>query len=143
MRACLRQLEKQLVRVVVPDLSAEYVMLRQDLEKLGGTVMDGPPVVNLLPALDPYLMAYRDRTRYLAEAFYNHVYDSTGNAAASVLVDGRITGIWDIEEGDDPLVKLFFFEMLPEAILNEVYVKRKEWGCSFWGRSRRYEPAAI
>ncbi len=118
----------------MPDLSAEYVMLRQDLAKLGGTVMDGPPVVTLLPALDPYLMAYRDRPRYLTEAFYNHVYDGTGNAAESILVDGRISGIWDLQEGDDPLVKLFFFEMLPEAILNVVYVKVERMGMFILGQ---------
>ena len=55
------------------------------------------------------------------------------NAAASILVDGRIAGIWDVQEGDDPLVKLFFFEMLPEAVLNDIYTLAEKFGAFVLG----------
>ena len=135
-RTCLRKLEDRLVRVEVPGLSADYIMLKQDLTLLGGTTLDSPPVVTLLPMLDPYLMAYRDRSRYLSEVFYNHVYDSTGNAAATILVDGRIAGIWDVQacEDDDPLVKLFFFEMLSDPVLDAVYAEAERMGAFILGQ---------
>lgn len=58
-----------------------------------------PSGVVLLPAWDAYMMAYKKRTRFLDEAYAEYVYDAVGNAAATVLVNGRVAGVWDFEEG--------------------------------------------
>jgi hypothetical protein len=58
-----------------------------------------PSDVKLLPAWDAYMMAYKaaNRIRYLSPEYYNHIYDSSGNATYVVLMDGEVGGVWDMQ----------------------------------------------
>lgn len=72
---------------------------------------DPPRGVRLLPVWDAYLMAYRDRARYLTSAHYDYVYDRVGNATSTLLIDGTLGGIWDmIEEKKTLVVRAALFE---------------------------------
>jgi hypothetical protein len=74
-----------------------------DLDGAAGHVLpgdDGParspsgePWVALLPALDPTVMGWVDRTWYLG-AHGPALFDRTGNAGPTVWLDGRIVGGW-------------------------------------------------
>ena len=74
-----------------------------DLDGAAGHVLpgdDGParspsgePWVALLPALDPTVMGWLDRTWYLG-AHGPALFDRTGNAGPTVWLDGRIVGGW-------------------------------------------------
>lgn len=86
------------------------------------------PVVNLLPVQDSYLMGYKRRERYLADEYYDYVFDRSGNAISVILIDGRVAGIWDTEEEGEPAVKLFLFEEAPKGIREEIQVKAGETG---------------
>ena len=61
--------------------------------------------VRLLPVWDAWLMARRERSRILDEAYGPFVVDQSGNVSNTVTLDGRVVGVWD-EDGDTLLVAL-------------------------------------
>lgn len=62
--------------------------------------------VHLLPFRDAFVMAHRDRSRYLDAVYRAHVVDRSGNLTNVILRGGRIVGIWDLE-GNTLLYALF------------------------------------
>lgn len=54
----------------------------------------GPPVVALLPALDPTPMGWKDRDWYLPDDVRAALFDRSGNIGPSVWCDGEIVGGW-------------------------------------------------
>jgi hypothetical protein len=69
-------------------------MLAADHQWLLETQPGVQPSINLLPSLDPYIMGYRDRRRFLDPEHYGQVFDRSGNAFATVWVNGRVMGVW-------------------------------------------------
>jgi hypothetical protein len=55
----------EITHLDIPDLSKALLMLRQDETSLKLTRNQDKHVINLLPSLDPYMMGYKDRERYL------------------------------------------------------------------------------
>jgi hypothetical protein len=70
------------------------------LASLGESMNDSgtPDGVRLLPVWDAYLMAYRERERYLLPEHAGFVYDRVGNATSVLLINGRVGGVWDMFE---------------------------------------------
>jgi hypothetical protein len=73
----------------------------------GDTGMQDPvgPWVALLPALDPTIMGWKERSWYLGE----HgplLFDTNGNAGPTVWVDGRVVGGWGQREGGEVVFRL-------------------------------------
>jgi hypothetical protein len=115
------------------DVAAEgnMAMLRPDLDALIKTKKPRGRVVNLLPYLDPYLMGYKERDRYLDKEFNGYVFDWGGNATSTIVVDGRVAGVWDL---DGPLVKLFFFREAGKDVVALVKAKARAMGYFVTGR---------
>lgn len=78
----------EIEEVELPDGSVG-VMLAEDTDP----VPDPGPWVALLPALDPTVMGWLDRTWFLG-AHAGALFDRTGNAGPTVWVDGRVVGGW-------------------------------------------------
>jgi hypothetical protein len=53
--------------------------------------------VHFLPLWDSYLMAHRDRRRYLDDAQRRFVVDRVGNVTNVIVRGGRVAGIWDLD----------------------------------------------
>jgi hypothetical protein len=116
-RRILQSLARETAEVEIPEVKGTYLMLATDkaaLERLGPSEQ---PAVNLLPALDPYLMGYKDRERYLDYKYYEMVFDRSGNSTSTILIDGRVAGVWDFSEGPEPTVKIFLFQQVNKALL--------------------------
>jgi len=124
-RHILSELDNETAYVDVSDLGKRLLMLSRDQAEFELARNDGKPVVNLLPSLDPYLMGYKDRERYLDAEPYSHVFDRSGNATSSILADGRVIGVWDFEA---PVIKVFFFEGGRADLLREVSAKARSFG---------------
>jgi hypothetical protein len=122
-REALRVLEKE---IAVED---DMVMFRDDLELLK-TISAGGQTVNLLPSLDPYVMGYKDRGRYLDKEHYGFVFDRSGNSTSTIVVDGRIAGVWDL---DGRQVKLFLFNDVKKDTLVKICWKARDIGRSMIG----------
>jgi len=101
----------------VPELTAKSALERLELEnvfldKVRGiflstrVVLDALPSAPkkwssliLLPYWDAYLMAHADRARYLERKHEAHVVDGGGNVTNVILRDGRVDGVWDLQDG--------------------------------------------
>ena len=88
--------------------------------------------VNLLPSLDPFIMGYKDRERYVDPEYYNYIFDRSGNATSTIILDGHVIGIWDTEE---LFLKIFLFNKdFGTKVLREVYNKARELGTFISGK---------
>jgi hypothetical protein len=126
-REALDDMREDIQEIDVPDIKGRLCMFASDREALDDQAIS-KPVVNLLPVLDPYLMGYKQRERYLADEYYAYVFDRSGNGTSTILIDGRIVGIWDMEEDEEPTVKLFLFEEMPKKIRESIEARAREVG---------------
>jgi len=129
-RRILSKLESEIVSVDVSGCDKSLLMLSKDEAELKRVRNDGEPVVSLLPGLDPFLMGYKDRDRFLDAERYSFVFDRGGNATSSILVDGKVVGVWDFEE---PVVKIFLFDDGKAGLLKEISDKAKSLGAFICG----------
>jgi hypothetical protein len=90
----LAALGNELVTVGVEGLGYQYLMLGGDLQRLAAYVPTRKPCVFLLPSLDPYIMGYRERRRFLAEEHRAKIFDRAGNAVPTVWAKGQVAGAW-------------------------------------------------
>jgi hypothetical protein len=116
----LERFKGRLVEMDMTGLKQRYLMSSSDVNGLVGTRLTNTPTVNVLPALDPYLMGYKDRERNLDMRFFPYVYDRSGNATNSILLDGRIIGVWDVIRAPELKAKLFLFHDIDDEVNNAV-----------------------
>jgi len=72
--------------------------------------------VRLLPEMDGALMAYSDTSRFLQEEHRDRVHNWVGDALSTVMVDGRIVGLWWSHNKGSRIVVRFFERVDPEAM---------------------------
>ena len=137
-RSALRSLRDSLVSIRVCGRSEAYHMLQQDYETLRDMQGYGQPIVNLLPASDGYVMGYADRGRFLEPKYRERVIDGYGNVTNTVMVDGQILGVWDVEEEDVPTVKIHMFEFVQHLAGERIYAQAKQVGRFICGRDVRF-----
>jgi len=111
--------------VEIPELESGYLVHSSERESLQSLEAPKHPVVNVLPCLDPYMMGYKVRERYLHPKHYKMIFDRFGNATSTILVDGLVVGIWDLEE---PLVKIFYLKDVEKDIRKKVRSKASDMG---------------
>ena len=103
-------------------LDGEFVMLRRETKWLDGKHDASKRTVHFLPGLDGYIMGYKQRDRYMDRNICDFVFDRSGNAAPTIIIDGRIAGIWDFALEDEPVIKYCLFDrdaagpQLPEIV---------------------------
>jgi hypothetical protein len=122
-RKALEELHAEVTHVSITGLEGKHLLLRSDIEPLSASSESSEPAIHLLPYLDPYLMGYRERSRYLNPEFTPMIFDRSGNVTSTILIDGRIAGVWDFDDQEKPTVKLHFFSPPPADI--RIGVKHK------------------
>jgi len=127
-RSALELMKEETCTKGIPELVGDFIMLLSDESKLKMTKGTQNRTVNLLPSLDPYIMGYKERERYLDRKHYEYVFDRSGNATSTILLDGRIIGVWDSAEYAKPLVKLFLFEKVEGDALKKIYLEAQRIG---------------
>jgi hypothetical protein len=90
----LGTLKPAAVEVSIEGLGDGYLMLAEDAQRLRDFARPDAPYVFLLPGLDPYIMGYGDRRRFLAAGHRAKVFDRAGNAMPTLWVNGRVVGAW-------------------------------------------------
>jgi len=119
--AAIAALGGELLPVTVRDLPGELLVPATAAEELAGLPDEGPRGIRLLPAWDAYLTAYRVRGRFLQRRWYERIYDRAGNPTSAVLRDGRIGGVWDMEERQGRLdVKVALFDPADRRTWREI-----------------------
>lgn len=106
----------------------ETLISSNDVNLLKNVKENARPEINLLPNLDPYVMGYKERERYVDKEYYNYIFDRSGNGTTTILCNGKIIGVWGFTEKKDPLVKIFLFEEYPDNIIKEIERKAEQIG---------------
>jgi hypothetical protein len=127
-RSILEELEEDITQISISGMDDRFYLLSSDERSLKATRGGGRPQVTLLPGLDPYLMGYKDRNRYLDKRYNDYVFDRSGNGAASIMVDGNVAGVWDFEEKPKPLVKIYLFKKVIKDVKSEIRNRAQEIG---------------
>jgi hypothetical protein len=127
----LEDLRSEISYVTVSGTDKMFIVPSQEKAALMATKATGKHVVNILPSLDPYLMGYKDRGRYVDSACYSYVFDRAGNATTTILLDGKVIGVWDFEE---LFIKVFLFDRAEADVLEEVQRKAKSVGVFISGK---------
>ena len=125
-RNALKFDENSINRFSISD--SEYIVPNADLEKVEQLKSPKSPIITLLANLDPYLMGYKNRERYINSDDYEFVFDRSGNATTTILLDGAVIGIWDFETKPKPKVKFVLFNLVNNEILNEIKWQAKTIG---------------
>lgn len=106
----LKQRQSEICEVEVAGLPGRYWMFEAERRQVVSEADDVRDEVSLLPLLDPYLMGYKNRERFLRLEHAPYVYDRTGNATATILVGGKVKGIWDYKVGKGRFLKLHWLD---------------------------------
>jgi hypothetical protein len=109
----LDAIASKVAEVAIEGLGDEHLMLADDAERLHDFMLPRAPYVFLLPSLDPYIMGYSDRRRFLASEHRKKVFDRAGNAVPTVWANGRVVGVWG--QHKDGRVFYELFEPLGDA----------------------------
>lgn len=113
----LSALDEEIVEVAVEGHEDTLLMHAADVEELERTTLMARPAVSLLPANDPLLVGYTDRSRFVDDSVRPFVFDAAGNAAPVVIVDGRVHAVWDIvrsgDTGGDGVREVCLFPLAP------------------------------
>jgi hypothetical protein len=119
-------LEPAVLEVSIEGLDDGYLMLADDAQQLCDFAQPGVPYVFFLPALDPYIMGYRDRRRFLAAEHRTRVFDRAGNAMPTVWANGRVVGAWGQRKDGNVIYGLFELAGEEERTLLEGEAQRLE-----------------
>ncbi len=127
-REALKDLGNQITKISISGIENEYFILQSEIEELRKATDIVDDVINLLPNLDPYLMGYKNRERYVKQEYYNYIYDRSGNATNSILVNGKVTGIWDFVGSKEQVIKIHFMEKAEEGIHGKIQLQAEKTG---------------
>jgi len=108
----LRRLGDEVVSVHVAPSSGEHLMHAADMDELPAATMPASPAVVFLPALDPLMMGYAEKRRLVADDFRHRVFDRSGGMTSTFLLDGRVAGIWNVAEEQEPTLLLHALDEL-------------------------------
>lgn len=127
-RAGLDKIENEIERIKITGLEHEYLILKSDIDLLGKIAPLKENLVILLPMLDPYIMGYKDRERYIDVEYYNHAFDRSGNATTTIILNGKIIGVWDVVEKPEPTIKTFLFKEINDEVKHLLKIKATTLG---------------
>lgn len=106
-RRAMASLADSLTEIHIKGNETAHYLLRQECDQLRATRSPDHAEVSLLPGLDPYIMGYRHRARFLDPEHRAKVTDRSGNAVATVWVNGRVAGVWGQRKDASVAVRLF------------------------------------
>jgi hypothetical protein len=129
-KSVLENISDKINTISVNGLQSDLKLLNSDLSKLMDFATNKSITINFLPLLDPYIMGYKERERFLNPKYFNNVYDRSGNGTNTILLDGNICGVWDVVEKHEVMVKYYTFEKLSKNVV-EIIRKIAKRYCKF------------
>ena len=133
-RAALRNLKEEISEVQICGSHERMLCLESDLPRLFDTEPPVMPVVNLLPFLDSYIMGYARRNRLIAAKDYDCVFDSSGNATNTIVVDGVVKGVWDCWDGERAQFRTHIFGLVPPLANEQIVAQAGSLGIFLTGQ---------
>lgn len=95
-------LSSETTLAMVEGIPGMLLLLKSQTDALKAIEIPATPVVNVLPADDPFPTAHRtSRSRYFTDQkLQRQVFSSSGAAKPTLLVNGQIVGVWDWQAED-------------------------------------------
>ena len=131
----LKIIKQNLENVKISNVHKTYIMDKEELVNLENNSINEKPSLSLLPGLDPYPMGFKDRERYINTQNYNYLFDRSGNITSTIFLDGVAIGVWDVEDGHEPVMKFYLFHSIEKELLDELYSKIKGVGEFFFDKN--------
>ena len=132
-KRALKEISEQIMKVILTSLPGEYLLLRSDKEKFEQLQVEEKPAVHFLPILDSFLMGYKQRERFISAEHREFIFDRSGNATSTIVVTGRVVGVWDYGLSDTPCVKVYLFGKVGDAILDRIEEQARLMGRFVFG----------
>ncbi len=123
----------------ISNLNEDFIIFKDEQQKLEGFTKSDQPVITFLPAQDSYVVAYKIRDRYLSKDYFDNVYDRSGNATSVILVDGWISGVWDLLDSDEPWLKFYLFDNVTDALTELIHDEAEIVGKQITGKTVKVE----
>jgi hypothetical protein len=95
----LKPLADSLARLTVRTFRDESGKLLYDLPRAPLPDPDTPAAPRLVPRFDNLVLSHADRSRILGDVPPSRLVTNNGIVHATILVDGFVTGIWQLENG--------------------------------------------
>jgi hypothetical protein len=127
-RKIIDDIKQDISEVKIAESDSRYFIKKSDKASLRSTKSGKKPIVTLLPILDPYIMGYKNRDRYLDEMYFDYIFDRSGNGTSTIMVNGKIMGVWGLKENKESIVKIYFFKKVAKDIKSEIRNKAKAIG---------------
>jgi hypothetical protein len=102
----LKSLGPLVAETSIEGFDEAYLMLADDVQRLHDLSPDARCVF-FLPGLDPYIMGYHDRRRFLSPEHEGYVFDRAGNAMPTVWINGQVVGAWGQRKDGSVVYGLF------------------------------------
>ena len=114
-RQALELLGDSVVESKIEGLEGTFLLSAHDLDRLERW----SPAARSDLILDPYIMGYKERSRFLHPDKYPKVFDRAGNALPTVLYDGRVIGVW-IEDSKRHALRVLLFDRVDEGLTRQL-----------------------
>lgn len=108
-----------LKEVEISESPGIYLMLKKDHKAFQLLRTNEKDVIHFLPAMDPYIMGYKERHRMIDDASCDYVFDRFGNASPVIVLNGQVIGIWDVAD-DRNHVMFFLFRLVRDEIYEKI-----------------------
>ena len=123
----LQHMHGEVLRIHTADRLDEFLMLRTDVEACRQAAPLPHPIVNLLPSQDPFLLGYKVRDRYVAADHADRTFDPTGHVTSTILLNGQVSGVWDLIVENCQL-KVFLFQNVNDDARQAIEIAAQQIG---------------
>ncbi len=106
-KEALKTLGSTVVEMSIEGFDNKFLVLADDIQHLRKLAQQDAHFVFFLPGLDPYIMGYHDRRRFLTPEHHAKVFDRAGNAMPTVWANHRVVGAWGQRKDGSVIYGLF------------------------------------
>lgn len=117
----------QIASIDITPHNLDFYVLKSEMDMLKEYQPPQESIISILPCLDPYIMGYKFRNRYIEDEGKEYIFDRSGNATNVITLNGKITGIWDWEL-KEPVLKYYIFGDLSTNQRKLVYSEMEKMG---------------
>ena len=136
-KKAINTIKPHLELIKIKGLNLDYFIYQNELISIKSPSNESETIINILPSLDPYIMGYKSRERYVVNNFYDYVFDPTGNGTTTILINGSVVGIWDFIEKPEPLIKIYIFKETDAKIMEAIKAACQKLGTFLTGKNVR------
>ncbi|HTP08231.1 MAG TPA: winged helix DNA-binding domain-containing protein, partial [Anaerolineae bacterium] len=124
----VQHMRGEVIRVQIANRVENFLMLNTAVETCCQEPLLPQFVVNLLPSYDPYLLGHQNRSCYIDAQYVDRAFDQTGNVTSTIVLNGRVIGVWDLMP-ESGLVKLFLFRAVTDEVRTAIETAAQRIGC--------------